>query len=116
MTALHPAKAVLSHHMCATACLTQHCLSCCSEGCCCFPWDAAGRRGGRVIPTLHPAPSHRAQEVGVEALRLLHSVEDPADVHHLWERRDKAGVTALLPGLLGWTGLGERVKTQRKWV
>lgn len=57
-----------------------------------------------MIPTLHPAPRHRAQEVGVEALRLLHSVEDPADVHHLWERRDKAGVTALLPGLLGWTG------------
>lgn len=42
-----------------------------------------GRRGGRVIPTLHPAPRHRAQEVGVKALRLLHSVEDPADVHHL---------------------------------
>lgn len=50
----------------------------------------------RAIPTLHPVPCHRAQKVGIKALRLLNSVQDFADVHHLGEMRDKNDVTSLL--------------------
>lgn len=58
----------------------------------CYRWDSECR----LIPTLHPVPCHRAEKVGIKTLRLLNSVQDFADVHHLGEMRDENYVTSLL--------------------
>lgn len=51
----------------------------------------------RAELTLHPVPRHRAEKVGIKALRLLDSVQDFPDVHHLGKtRQDKKSVTSLL--------------------